>query len=97
MKAARVTLIVLLVMASGVHAEPQMKSSTTNPEILAAFRGYVLKRDYNCPVAKAIARYPQDEYGDVFRLFCKTDPETDVILDFRITVSPKGNYIVRKW
>jgi hypothetical protein len=97
MRAKWIIPLAWMILVTAAHSEPDMISSTTTPKILSAFRGYALRRDYNCPVAKVVAHYPPDEYGDVFRLFCKTNPETDDVLDFRITITPKGNYIVRKW
>lgn len=97
MRSALVGTIAYILAISGAVAEPDMTGSTIDPKILSEFRQLVIEHGYNCPVAKAMATYPADEYGDVFRLFCKTQPETNTILDFRITVSQKGNLSIRKW
>ena len=97
MKSACILGVALVLTSSVASAEPKELSSTVDPGLLNAYRGYVLQKGFNCPVAKVLAHYPDDEYGTVFRLFCKTNPETGAIIDFKIAVSPKGDLYVRKW
>jgi hypothetical protein len=64
------------------------------------FRGYIVKKDYNCPQVYAMKNYPPDAFGEVFQIFCGpkgAKPSGENLWVFRFTVTPKARYLVTPW